>query len=374
MNCASGYVRKRMVVVLVLVAAIAGWIVNDMASLKNKTKQEVADRSVSTLFLNMPSVKKMDEVYFDENSDLLADTPEEAELIAKPTELVFSFVATDNRSNDPEVWKAATEAIGEKTGLPVTYLKFTDIKKQMAALRGGLLHVTAFDSGSVPAAVKHAGFYPLCTIGGVNDQDHPKQGEQESEEKVASGSKNGKFGYKMQFIVSSDSIIEELEDLRGKNVAFVRPNSNSGCKAAMVHLWQMGLRPEHDYNWHFSLSHANSAKSVLQGKVDAAPVASDILSRLVTKGEVPKDSYRVIYESALFPPVALGCVYNLSPETQQAIRTALLDLDWADTKLAQEMAAGKAKKFVPVAYRDDWSSIRAVDEAVNSIRDQIVTR
>lgn len=370
MRTRLGFVRKRMVAVLVLAAAVAGWVLHDMSSLETQTRQDIADRSAETLFFNMASEEKMDEVYFDEDGDLVADTPDEAALVAKPTALVFSFVANDNSANDAEVWQAAVEAITEKTGLPVSYLRMVDTKKQMAALRGGLLHITAFDSGAVPVAVKHAGFFPLCTIGSAGDSgDRNNNDKDKSDESVES-----QFGYKMQFIVKADSAIKKLTDLRGKNVAFVRPNSNSGCKAAMVHLWQMDFRPENHYNWHFSLSHANSAKSVIQGKVDAAPVASDILNRLVKKGDVPKDSFRVIYESALFPPVALGCAYNLPSELREEIQAALLTLDWSDTKLAQEMSPGETKKFVPVTYREDWASVRAIDQAVNRIRNQIAAR
>lgn len=364
----SGFVRKRVVAVLVLAAAVAGWVFHDVTSQGDQTRQDLADRSVTTLFFNMASEEKMDEVYFDEDGDLVADTPNETALVAKPTELVFSFVANDNSANNSEVWKAATDAISDKTGLPTSYLRLTDAKKQMAALRGGMLHITAFDSGAVPVAVKHAGFVPLCTIGRVRE----KADEADSEEQSTENGRESQFGYKMQFIVKADSKIKKLDDLRGKNIAFVRPNSNSGCKAAMVHLWQMDFRPEHDYNWHFSLSHANSVQTVISGKVDAAPVASDILQRLINKGDVVEDSFRVIYESALFPPVAIGCSYNLSAELRETIRDALAELDWKDTKLAEEMTpGGEAVQFVPVNYREDWASVRAIDQAVNLVRQQI---
>ncbi|QDS98009.1 phosphate/phosphite/phosphonate ABC transporter substrate-binding protein [Adhaeretor mobilis] len=373
MRTRSGFATKPVVAILALAAAVAGWVVYNESSSGDRERKVLADRSVNTLFTNMPRDEKMDAVYFDTDLDLVADTPEEATLLAKPTELVFSFVATDNSSNDAAVWEAAVEAISEKTGLPVSYLRLVDTRKQMAALRGGQLHITAFDSGSVPVAVKHAGFIPLCTISNAEGSD-PKAKAGEAESPKTEKAATGQFGYKMQFIVKVDSQIKDLADLRGKNIAFVRPNSNSGCKAAMVHLWQMDLRPEHDYNWHFTLSHANSVRNVTEGRADAAPVASDILQRLVSKGDVARDSFRVIYESSLFPPVAVGCSYNLPSKLREEIRDALLNLDWTDTTLAKEMAPGEPKKFVPVVYRDDWASVRAVDQAVSSVRDQIAVR
>lgn len=371
----SGIIRKRVVALLVVLAAAAGWVLHDVSSLEQRTRQDLAGRSVNTLLFNMSGDEKMDGVYVDLDDDLIADAPEEEALLAQPNELRFSFVAAEDSVAHAEVWQAVTDAISEKVGRPVKYLPFDEGRKQMAALRSGVLHVTAFDSGAVPMAVKHAGFVPLCTIGDVRQEGEPDDSPPDNAQSAEAGDDSeGRFGYRMQFIVKEDSPIKELPALRGKNIAFVRPNSNSGCKAAMVHLWQMGLRPEHDYNWHFSLSHENSARSVVDGRADAAPVASSILQRLVDKGVIQPGSFRVIYESALFPPVAIGCAYNLPEEQRQAIQAALLELDWADTKLAEEMAPGSPKQFVPVVYREDWASVRAVDQAVKSLRDQIAVQ
>ena len=338
----TGFVRKRRIAALAIVAVVAGGASYVASTLEQEAQQQLVERTVSNVFANMTASASLDELYQDSDGDLIADAPQQAELIAKPSELVFSFIASEDAANDPEVWWAATDAIGEQTGLPVTYLRLEDAKTQLAALRGGRLHVTAFSSGTVPAAVNQAGFAPLCTI----------------------GNEAGEFGYTMQFIVKADSAIKNLSGLREKNIAFVRPRSNSGCKAAMILLWENhGLQPERDYRWYYSYSHNESIRAVVAGSADAAPVASDVLARVVAKGEMEAGAYRILYESERFPPVAFGCAYNLSQPLQESIKTALLELDWAGTRLAEEMAAGEAKKFTPIGYKDDWANIRRVDQA-----------
>lgn len=347
----GGFVRMRLVLALAVVAAIAGGISYVASSWEQEAQAKLVERTVSNVFANMAPAASLDEVYQDTDGDLVADLPEEQALVAKPSELVFSFIASEDAANDAAVWQAATDAIADKTGLPVSYLRLEDSKTQLAALRNGQLHITAFSSGTVPTAVNSAGFAPVCTIGTAGEDG------------------GSQFGYTMQFIVKADSSIKDLNGLRKKKIAFVRPRSNSGCKAAMILLLEKhGLQPERDYEWYYSYSHDKSIQAVISGEADAAPTASDILARMVAKDELAADTYRVVYESERFPPVAFGCAYNLPAELRQSIVTAMLELDWADTKLAEEMGAGESKKFLPIVYKDDWANIRRIDQTAGNIR------
>ncbi|MEM8946818.1 MAG: phosphate/phosphite/phosphonate ABC transporter substrate-binding protein [Planctomycetota bacterium] len=355
MSKAKGMIGKGMFVALALVAVAAGSASYVASSWEQAAQRELESRTVSNVFANMATTQVLDEVYVDADGDLVADTPDEGALLAKPTELYFSFIASEDAANSGEVWKAVTDAIAEKTGLPVNYLQLDDSKAQIAALRSGQLHVTALSSGTVPTAVNRAGYVPLCTIG------TPGEGESAAE-----------FGYTMQFIVKADSKLKDIKSLQEKKIAFVRPRSNSGCKAAMILLKdQYGMLPERNYDWYYSYSHDASVQAVLSGKADAAPTASDILARMVAKEELQADSYRVLYESERFPPVAFGCAYNLPVEMRDAISAAMLELDWSGTKLAEEMAAGETKKFLPISYKDDWANIRRVDQAASNINSSL---
>jgi phosphonate transport system substrate-binding protein len=80
---------------------------------------------------------------------------------------------------------------------------------------------------------------------------------------------------------------------------------------------------------------------------------------------VPADAVRVIYTSERFPPAALGHAHDLVPELTEAIRTTLLEFEWAGTGL--EAALGSdATKFVPVSYKDDFAIVRRIDDTYGS--------
>jgi len=191
------------------------------------------------------------------------------------------------------------------------------------------------------------GFVPVCTLGRAD----------------------GNYGYTMKIIVPADSDIQKVEDIRGHRMTFTRPRSNSGYKAALVLLMDdYHMQIERDYDWGFSYGHDNSIRRVASHEFEAAAVASDLLDRMVARGEIKADAIRSIYESEKFPPGAIGYAYNLMPELRTGICAVLLDFDWSGTGLEKEFGPAGATQFVPISYKDDWGNVRRVDTALAKAR------
>jgi phosphonate transport system substrate-binding protein len=100
---------------------------------------------------------------------------------------------------------------------------------------------------------------------------------------------------------------------------------------------------------------------------EAAPVASDILARMVEQNEVDAAAFRSIHESERFPPATFGIVYNLTPELRDMIREALLAFELTGTGLEGEFGAD-ATKLVPINYKQDWANARHIDQLVAQSR------
>jgi phosphonate transport system substrate-binding protein len=129
------------------------------------------------------------------------------------------------------------------------------------------------------------------------------------------------------------------------------------------------MMPDRDYQWGFSQGHEESIKRVAAKEFEVAPVASDILTRMVEQGEVDKDAFISIYESERFPPATIGIAYNLTPELRTAIRDALMGFSLTGTGLEGEFGSD-VTKFVPVKYKDDWANTRRIDQVVAAARSQ----
>jgi phosphonate transport system substrate-binding protein len=288
----------------------------------------------------------------DEDKDLVADTPTDPAKQLKPDVIVFSYVAADEDATPDEAFKELTEAIKAKTGKEVKIAHYKDADEQLAALKKGELHIAGLNTGLVPLAVESAGFVPFCTLGRAD----------------------GTFGYTMEFLVPAGSKIKKLCDVKGHKVTFTRLDSNSGCRAPLVALKEeCNLMPERDYQWGFSLGHADSIDSIAKKKLEVAPVASDILARMVENKEVDPAAFVSIYKSERFPPATIGYVYNLAPELRDGIKEAILTFDWKGTGLEKQFGPEGKEKFVAVNYKDDWANTRRINQVIAEARKASIT-
>lgn len=318
-------------------------------SLRESATAQLNRDVLSTMLPNWAEGGEVADLYEDADKDLVADTPEDEGLLQQPESLVFSYIASSKESRPESAggqWDALLSAIGGATSKPVTVVEFEQLNEQLEAMRRGQIHILGLGTGAAPLAVQTAGFVPLCTMANAD----------------------GEVGYKMVLLTSADSGIKELADVKGRKVVFVRPTSNSGFKAAFVQLYDdAGLLPEQDYEWSFSLSHESSVHDVLSGAADVAPVASDILAKMVEQGDVDESQYRVIYKSEAFPPAVIGCAHNLPAGMIEQIRSTLIGLDWDGTGLEEQFGPMGAAKFVEVNYKNDWANIRRIDDAVRRL-------
>jgi phosphonate transport system substrate-binding protein len=299
-----------------------------------------------------PTPLHLDSAYTDADGDLVADCPKDPAKQISPDKLVFSFVASSESQDDLANWKKFVEFLSKRIGKPVNAVAFKTTDEQIQALKDGKLHVTGFNTGSVPVAVNTAGFVPIC----------------------ASGKEDGSIlSYTMQIIVPSESSISNTMQLKDHTIAFTDRTSNSGYKAAIVRLKDAGLLPVRDYQCRFSGGHDESIQGVAAGSYQAATIASSMLQRAVANGSVDLAKIRVIDTSKPFPPATLGYAYNLSPVLAEKIKTALLDFPW-DGGLEKQFAGTGAKKFVPVSYKNDFEWTRLIADAVQDPPDVAIEK
>lgn len=287
---------------------------------------------------NCASRGTLDTRYCDADGDLLADVPSDKSAWKNPDTLIFSYTPVEDPSVYENVFEDFMAYLGKVTGKRVRWFAAESYAAQIEAMRSGRLHIAGVASGATPYAVNLAGFRPL----------------------VAMEKKDGTVGYTLQLIVPADSSIKSVADLKGKRVAHVAPSSNSGDTAPRVLFKEQGVQPGTDYEILFSGKHDNSIMGVVNKDYDAAPIASNVMERMVARGMFKADAVRVVYESKPFPRTAFGVAHDLNPELQQKIQQAFLTFDFLASKLAKEFKDEKG--FKKVDYKDAWSDIRTIQK------------
>jgi phosphonate transport system substrate-binding protein len=144
--------------------------------------------------------------FCDRDGHLVADLPTDPRHVADPRILVFAYTPVEDPAVYRRVWAEFIDHVAKVTGRQVQFFPVQSSAAQIEAMRAGRLHIAGFNTGAVPLAVACAGFVPFAMM----------------------ASKDDEFGYRMQIIVHRDSPIQTMADLRGRNIAFTSPTSNSG--------------------------------------------------------------------------------------------------------------------------------------------------
>ena len=284
----------------------------------------------------------LDERYCDRDGDLIADIPTDPAEWIDPDTLVFAYTPVEDPAVYKEAWSDFLTYLEEKTGKKVLFFPVQSNAAQIEAMRSGRLHISGFNTGSNPLAVNCAGFRPFTIMAGDD----------------------GSFGYEMEIITYPGSGSEKVEDIRGKQLAFTSPTSNSGFKAPSAILKaDFDMIPDRDFEAVFSGKHDNSILGVANHDYMAALIANSVWDRMLKRGVVKEGDIISIYKSQTFPTTGFGVVYNLKPELQEQIKDAFMTFNWEGTSLQEEFSKSGESQFIPMNYKDFWDVIRKIDAA-----------
>ena len=296
----------------------------------------LATVAVAALVAPAALASQLDERFTDTTGDLLADPPADRADMIDPSTLIFTYAPVEDPAQYAAIWDEFIEHLSEVTGREVRYFSVNSYAAMVEAMRAGRLHVGGFATGSVPLGVNCAGLHPYVTM---------------SDEGLIRG-------YEMEIITHVDSDIMSMDDIHGRQMAFVNPASNSGFRAPSALLAsEFGIDVETDLETAFSGGHDASILGVANRDYDLAAIANSVVGRMADRGVVDLDDFRVLYQSETFPTTAYGAVYNLVPELREAIKEAFLTFEWGGA-LAEEF--GDADGFIEIDYQEHWDIIRRI--------------
>ncbi|QDU31872.1 Phosphate-import protein PhnD precursor [Anatilimnocola aggregata] len=289
----------------------------------------------------------------DKDGDLVADAPTDAQHWLDPETIEFEVLGND-LAREQEQWADFVTHLQQVTGKRVHLMLRPEQLgvapgqavpppvQQARDLREGKVHLACLNTGAVTIGVNEGGAVPFCVMA---DDD-------------------GKFGYQMEIIVPAKSRVQEVAQLKGsQKILFTSTYSHSGFKAPLTLLWkEFQLQPERDYTAVFVNGQERAIKDIAANRGDAAPVASDLLQRIISRDDFAKDSIRSVYQSKTFPPACFAHAHQLHPELVQKVKTAFLDFPWPGTSLEKAYAAAQQSRFVPATYQADWQPVRDVED------------
>lgn len=267
-------------------------------------------------------------------------------------ELVFAVIPAENASGVTDRYQPWIEYLSKQLGVKVTLRLANDYAAVIEGQKAGNIHIAFYGPASLARAIK-------VTNGGI-------------EPFVTTINQDGTVGYYSVAYVKAGSPYQKIEDLKGKNLGLVDPNSTSGNNMPRFAMDKIGINPEKFFaKVVYAGSHENAVMALQQGTVDVAfdwwnSDADSNLTRMVNKGMVKKEEFRIIFKSPLLPGSPYAYLASLPDDLKQAIRTAFVDAPQNDKAAFDRLSDGKDRGFTAVT-RDDYKGVIELIEFVDRL-------
>ncbi|KAA5603595.1 phosphonate ABC transporter substrate-binding protein [Blastochloris sulfoviridis] len=268
---------------------------------------------------------------------------------AKYPELVFALIPEENASGVTNRWTPFAEYLSKELGTKVTLRLANDYAAIIEGQRAGNIHIAYYGPAS----------YARAAMTGVKTEPFAIEVNQD-----------GTKGYHSVFYVRKDSPFQKVDDLKGKNLGLVDPNSTSGNNVPRYALSKMNIDPEKFFGKVvYTGSHENAVIALQQGTVDVAAnwwndENESSLRRMERKGMAKYDDYRIIFVSDLIVNSPFAYLSDLPDDLKAKIRTAFFKFA-ADKDAFNQIYEGKRQPWQPVdhsAYLPVVELIKFVDE------------
>ncbi|MFZ5780598.1 MAG: phosphonate ABC transporter substrate-binding protein [Pseudomonadota bacterium] len=248
-------------------------------------------------------------------------------------ELVLAVVPAENASGVTERYGPFVEYLSKALGTKVTLRVANDYAAVIEGQRNGSIQLAGYGPAS----------YARAILTGVKIQPF-----------ATTVNADGTMGYYSVFYVRADSPYKTLEDLKGKNLGLVDPNSTSGNNVPRFALNKMKINPETFFaRVTYTGSHENAVIALQQKTVDVAAnwwnsEDDSNLTRMVNKKLATKEDFRIIYKSDLIPNSPFAYLDSLPADLKAAIQKAFLEAPTKAKVAFDKLSDGKDREFVKV--------------------------
>ena len=281
---------------------------------------------------------------------------------AKYPELTFAVVPAENASGVTERWAPFMAYLSKEIGVKVTLRIANDYAAVIEGQRAGNIQIACYGSAS----------FARARLTGVKTDAF-----------ASDLNADGGTGYYSMFFVRANSTYKSIDDLKGKNLGLVDPNSTSGNNVPRFELNKMGIPDAEAYFGKvvFTGSHENAILALAQGTVDVAAnqwTSDDdsTLAQMLTKGmlknadgsAMKKEDFRIIHKSApIIGPSMYAYSSDLPDDLKAVIAKAFFDAPSKDKVAFDRLTDGQKKGFNP-ATNKDWDGTIELIKFVDALR------
>jgi phosphonate transport system substrate-binding protein len=272
---------------------------------------------------------------------------------AQYPELVFAVIPVENGSGTSDRYGPFVSYLARELGTKVTLRIANDYAAIIEGQRAGNIQIAYYG----PASFARARITGVKTDAFLIDVNG-----------------DGSKGYYSVLYTLAASPYRTLDDLKGKALGLVDPNSTSGNNMPRFELNKRRINPDTYFSKvQFTGSHENALLALAQGTVDVAAnvwVAPDDsnLTRMLTKHmlkkadgtEMTMDDFRIILKSDLIINDPYAYLSDLPEELKAAVTKAFLDAPNKDQAAFERLSDGKNQPWQRIETKDYDPTIKLI--------------
>ena len=231
----------------------------------------------------------------------------------------IAYAPNESTTESADARNGMAEDLSEVLGCEVEEIQASDYNAIIEALRTGSADMAYMGSQALALGVERTDLEPIVM-------------------KAEDGDPNKAIYHSVLIASSSNDEINSIEDIKGKTMAFVDPDSTSGNLVPTAEIIQ--AFPDEELNSDmlhtngdffeavsFSGSHQAGLQAVIKGDVDVVPISDQILASEIANGNAAEGDVKVIHESGAIPAEAMVVAEHVDQETRDTLTDFLTSYD-----------------------------------------------
>ncbi len=291
----------------------------------------------------------------EESTQKAADS-KEAAVSAGGEDGVFTIAYAPNESTEQstDARNGLAEDLEELLGCEVEEIQASDYNAIVEALRTDKADMAYMGALSVALAEERAEAEPIVMKAEDGDPE--------------------KAIYHSVLIARADNEgVNSIEDIKGKTMAFVDPDSTSGNLVPTSEIIQ--AFPDDELNSDklhtngdffeavsYSGSHQAGLQAVMKGDIDVAPISDQILASEIANGNAQESEVKIIHESDAIPAEAMVVAKSMDDETREKLKDFLVSYD--NEAYFTEVIKKEGARFVACGP-SDYEPIVELNQVIN---------
>ena len=226
---------------------------------------------------------------------------------------VFTIAYAPNESTEQstDARNGLAEELSAALGCEVEEIQASDYNAIIEALRTGSAEMAYMGSQALALGVERTDLEPIVM-------------------KAEEGDPEKAIYHSLLIAKADNSEINSIQDIQGKTMAFVDPDSTSGNLVPTAEIIQ--AFPDEELNSDmlhtngdffeavsYSGSHQAGLQAVVKGDVDVAPISDQILASEIANGAAAEGDVKIIHESGAIPAEAMVVAEHVDAATREML-------------------------------------------------------